>query len=218
MIELLKKVPLFLELDESDIRDISSYGHIQKANSDKFLTDIAQYGEAASKRTITDELTGAYNRRFFDLSLQQNFDQSVNTGNPLSLMMIDLDHFKAVNSRYGEKNGDAVLQQVILIFQKHLNVNSILARFGGDELAVILPNTGNREAYTTADKVRQEISIMTFTTIEDPKRKFQISLSAGIAAYPGNCADIKELKENADQALYQAKNSGRNRVNCFGRN
>jgi diguanylate cyclase (GGDEF)-like protein len=181
----------------------------------EFLSDMVHWGEAARKRAITDELTGAYNRRFLDDALENQFDLSKTNGTPLAMMMVDFDYFRQINELYGNDAGDKTLTEVVRIFNRILRDNDILARFGGDEFTVLMPQTNSETACSIAEQIRKEVEELDILKIHGGPVS-RITLSFGIAAYPEHAAAVKQLKEAADRALYKAKEDGRNRVVCSG--
>ncbi|NQT26720.1 GGDEF domain-containing protein [candidate division KSB1 bacterium] len=149
----------------------------------------------------TDPLTGLFNMRYFTPQLQKEVLRAKRYGTPVSLMMIDLDHFKAVNDQHGHPAGDEVLRKIGEVFKNHLRTLDIAVRYGGDEFAIILPNTPRKSALVVVEKLRQHVS--------DAEKKWafktSIQLSIGIAEAPKDAEDASELVHLADQALYQNK-------------
>ncbi len=180
-------------------------------NTSGFLSDMVHWGEEASRRAITDELTGVYNRRYLDEALQQHFETSKNTGKPLSLIMVDLDYFREINENYGHAAGDNVILNVVDVFKHFLRKKDIIARYGGDEFTVLLPGTDLAETHQVAETIRCEVEkLNVLTSMNGPVKC--VTTSQGIASFPENASDLKTLKEMADKALYRAKEEGRNRV------
>jgi diguanylate cyclase (GGDEF)-like protein len=185
-------------------------------NTSEFLSDMVHWGEEASRRAITDELTGVYNRRYLDDALIQHFETSRNTGRPLSLIMVDLDYFREINENYGHETGDKVILGVVEVFRQCLTKKDIIARYGGDEFTVLLPGSGAEDACAMAEKVRAGVEALTLLEgMNGPVKR--VTTSQGVASYPVNGDDIKSIREAADRALYQAKEEGRNRVICAAR-
>ncbi len=180
-------------------------------NTSEFLSDLVHWGERAAKRAITDELTGVYNRHFLEKSIESLFKSAESRKRSLSLIMVDLDHFRAINEYYGHETGDRVILAVVDVFKRYLRKRDIIARYGGDEFTVVLPQTGLKEAEELAWKICREVGkLPILRKLGGPVET--ITTSQGIASYPENARDIKKLRERADQALYRAKESGRNRV------
>jgi diguanylate cyclase (GGDEF)-like protein len=181
----------------------------------EFLSDMVHWGEAARRRAITDELTGAYNRRFLDDALVSQIDLAKNSGRPLSLVMVDLDYFREINENYGHEAGDRCIMEVVRVFNRALRESDILARFGGDEFTVLMPDTSWEAAFDMTDRVRTSLGDSDLLgQYQGPVKK--LTMSAGVASFPDHAEDVKKLKETADQALYRAKEEGRNRVICAG--
>ncbi|OHD70154.1 MAG: hypothetical protein A2W19_05030 [Spirochaetes bacterium RBG_16_49_21] len=179
----------------------------------EFLSDMVHWGEAARKRAITDELTGAYNRRFLDDALENQFDVSKNKSTPLAMVMVDLDYFRRINETYGNEAGDRAIIGVVRAINRHLTENDVLARFGGDEFTILMPGTDGAAACAIAERIRGEVeSLDIFKEYGGPISR--ITLSFGIAAHPEHANTVQQIKELADQALYRAKEGGRNRVVC----
>mgnify|MGYP001574937937 CR=1 FL=1 len=131
---------------------------------------------------------------------------------PLSLMIIDIDHFKQVNDKYGHQTGDAILKQVAMAIKEQMRLQvDIVARYGGEEIAVIMPevNGGDPSAATIADRVRVALEAKTFPV---GGLNIHITVSIGVATYPAQASDVANLIRTADLALYRAKDNGRNRV------
>lgn len=165
------------------------------------------------KLAITDYLTGLYNIRYFYHRLDEEFSRAQRYNFPLSCLMIDLDHFKEINDRYGHKAGDSVLSEVARHIKTHTRKSDVLARYGGEEFIMLLPETNKQGAIEKAEALRTSISKLRFRALKD---KRAVTVSIGIATYPEtNLKDIDYLITYADKALYKAKTSGRNRVEVF---
>ncbi len=180
-------------------------------NTSEFLSDMVRWGETARKRAITDELTGAYNRRYLDEALTDQFESSKRDGSPFSLIMVDLDYFRDINESYGHAKGDEVILGVVQIFRKHLRKNDILARYGGDEFSVIMPNTSSEKARAIAEAICRDVRNLEILK-GMPGSIQNVTTSQGLASYPANAVTLEALRESADQALYRAKEAGRDRV------
>ncbi|MEW5814869.1 MAG: GGDEF domain-containing protein [Spirochaetota bacterium] len=176
-----------------------------------FLSDMVTWGESARKRAITDELTGLFNRRFLDDALEEQFSRAKQNGQPLALVMVDLDHFGELNREYGQATGDNVILAVTPVFKSLFNEKAILARYGGDEFTFILPETEGEEAYKLCEKVCKELRALTI--LENLGGGVtRITSSIGVASFPENAQTLEALKGRADQALYRAKELGRDRA------
>lgn len=159
-----------------------------------------------------DGLTKLANRRRFDERLAEETSRHKRYGQPLSLILFDLDHFKRVNDTHGHQAGDAVLRGLAGILSEGLRSSDLPARIGGEEFAVLLPNTGADQATLLAERIRQRVAQCDFGCDETPLR---LTVSAGVAALGGGLR-CQELVALADQALYLAKNGGRDRVITAG--
>jgi two-component system, cell cycle response regulator len=171
------------------------------------------------EQTITDALTGLKNRRFFDERLHEEFRRAQRYGDYLSLIMIDLDHFKDVNDRHGHQAGDSVLREAATLLRSSIRDPDICARYGGEEFAVILPKTHMQGALTVAERVWRALGAKEYALPADAsatERKVQVTASFGVAFYPSKDISSGELLLRfADQALYQAKQAGRNTICLF---
>jgi len=160
----------------------------------------------------TDPLTRLYNRRMLMQTLNREFDRHKRSGKTLSLLMMDIDHFKMVNDTYGHINGDAVLVSLAKVLKEYLRPYDVATRFGGEEFALVLPNTDMRGARDVAERLRRAAQTIGFS---GEIRDMKITVSIGIACFPSTPAnDIDQLLKCADHALYQAKSQGRNQVVC----
>jgi diguanylate cyclase (GGDEF)-like protein len=129
--------------------------------------------------------------------------------------MVDLDYFREINEHYGHEAGDRCIMEVVHVFNRILRESDILARFGGDEFTVLMPDTPWKEAMEMTDRVRKTLGEHDILgRYQGPVKK--LTMSAGVASFPEHGEDVKKLKEMADQALYRAKEEGRDRVVCAG--
>ena len=171
------------------------------------------------EQSITDGLTGLRNRRFFDERLQEEFGRAQRYSDPVSLIMLDLDHFKRVNDRYGHQAGDLVLRESADLLRASLRDPDIPARYGGEEFAVLLPKTHVQGALAVAERVWRAIGARTFRHAlgegpgASPPVELRVTASIGVAFFPSKDITSSELLVKfADEALYQAKRSGRNSI------
>jgi diguanylate cyclase (GGDEF)-like protein len=161
---------------------------------------------------ITDALTGIANRRHFDLQLQQEWDRALRTERPLALLILDIDHFKLYNDHYGHQGGDTCLHSVASILIATVNrAGDTVARYGGEEFVVLLPETNREEALLVGERIRQAIEA---ASVPHAKSSFGfVSVSLGVSSQiPALGETPQQLLKQADDALYQAKKLGRNRV------
>jgi diguanylate cyclase (GGDEF)-like protein len=165
------------------------------------------------RRARTDGLTGLYNRRHFDEQLARIVSDSLAHGSPASLVVADVDHFKRVNDTYGHEAGDAVLMAVARVFLDCLRAEDVCARYGGEEIAILLPETSVARARDVAERVRKAIAAK---PVQHGVRTITVTASFGVAGYPESTALRDALFPAADRALYEAKNGGRNKVRVAG--
>ena len=164
------------------------------------------------KLAATDYLTGLHNRRYFMQRGMDEFKRAIRNNHPLALLMLDIDEFKKVNDTYGHEVGDTTLHQFGVTLKAVLREIDILGRLGGEEFAVLLPNTSLEDAFVLAERIRQTIAN---TTFEELREALSITTSIGVTALYKNMTGIDDMLRNADTAMYQAKNGGRNRVMKF---
>jgi diguanylate cyclase (GGDEF)-like protein len=173
-----------------------------------------QHLERAKRRALIDELTGAYNRRFLEEALAKLVvPDDRRRGQVLSLMVIDLDHFKKVNDTYGHQVGDLVLKTVAQTLHRTLKESDVLARYGGEEFVVVLPRTDTAGAVAVAERLRIAVAGLSLRKLA-PVAPERVTISVGVATYPIHATTVAELIRTADEALYQSKSQGRNRVTC----
>jgi len=165
--------------------------------------------EEATRLSITDGLTGLWNRRLFDLRMNEELQRAIRFQEPFGLMLVDLDHFKDVNDRYGHQAGDAVLVELARRLTDATREVDVVTRFGGEEFALILPKTPVQGTLRLAEKVREVVSNEPFAT---GNASIPVTVSVGAAGYPDHGLSTADLLAAADAALYRAKENGRNRV------
>lgn len=152
-----------------------------------------------------DKLTGAYNRRMIDEFMKQELESHKRDSKNFSLIMADIDHFKSVNDTYGHQVGDAVLREVGQIISSAIRKSDIFGRYGGEEFIIICPKTSSEQALILAEKIRQEIENFDFTEVGHK------TISLGISSLIDN-DEVEDMIKRADDALYKAKNDGRNKT------
>jgi diguanylate cyclase (GGDEF)-like protein len=166
--------------------------------------------EALRLLATRDQLTGMLNRREFDRIMAEEAERSQRFGQPLALVMVDIDHFKAVNDTHGHPAGDAVLKEVAKILTAQLRTVDRVARFGGEEFALILVQTGRGAAGDVAQRVVEAVAANPVVIQGGPT--LSLTISAGVAVLPNDVSRIDLLVGAADRSLYAAKRGGRNRV------
>ena len=164
--------------------------------------------------SITDGLTDLYNYRYFQDMLKREFERAQRYEFNLSLVMIDIDHFKIVNDTYGHQQGDMILRELGVRFKKEVRERlDTPVRYGGEEFAFILPNTDKKGVFFVAERIRRKIAECKFPGREKPLR---ITISLGVATYPAKGIEkYSDLVKKADEALYRSKEEGRNKVSVY---
>jgi diguanylate cyclase len=177
------------------------------------ISNLQQSLEAIRAESLTDPLTGLGNRKYFDRSIEAMVQNAQVSGEPLSLLMFDIDHFKSFNDSYGHLTGDQVLRLVGMSLKQTIKGQDITARYGGEEFAVVLPNTALRQALTVADHIRRAVMSKELKKKSTGEILGRVTISVGVSMLkPGD--DTDSLIERADACLYAAKRAGRNRVIC----
>jgi diguanylate cyclase (GGDEF)-like protein len=177
---------------------------IQFASHAALALRNAWLGEQVQKMADTDALTGLANRRTFARTLEREVARAARRGEPVSLAMIDIDHFKKINDKHGHPAGDEVLRRVARALKEECRAFDTPARFGGEEFAVVLPACTSKESIRVADRLRSGMARIGMD--------FPVTASAGIATFPTHAADAEALVRAADAALYESKEAGRDQV------
>ncbi len=201
------------ELTEK-IQERNQYARELQALKDLYkerLKEIEKMREEALLLSYIDDLTGIYNHRFFIQQLTLEVERQKRYAQPLSLLMIDIDHFKHYNDTNGHLAGDQVLKAIALLIQHGVRQTDIVARYGGEEFAAILINARKEKAFEIAERIRRSVAETCF-----PNEKAQpgrdLTISIGVATFSPPLLTLTDLIREADHALYQAKKKGRNRV------
>ena len=166
------------------------------------------------KLATTDGLTGLINHRTFQKQLIHEIERAKRTKSEVSLMLVDLDHFKKINDNYGHPVGDFVLKEVAAFLKNSVRNVDHVARYGGEEFAIILPDTSSEDAFMLAHRMGAE---MRKTELEDQGVKLNVTFSIGIATYPEHALVKEQLIDFADTALYSSKKTGRNKATRFAK-
>jgi diguanylate cyclase (GGDEF)-like protein len=174
--------------------------------------DIRYAMDKIKQVSDTDELTGIYNMRAFSSMLQRAFRQAVRYGHALSVVMIDSDNLKQINDTYGHESGNRLLQHLVRCIREQLRGSDVMARFGGDEFIVLLPETSNKGALELAERIRKAVEISRFDVRSGDTN---ITVSIGVASYPEDGGNFDIILDKADKAMYRAKQRGRNRVIAY---
>ena len=180
-----------------------------------YLRDLRELKSAIAMKehlqelAFTDSLTGVYNRRYFMQTAERELEQSIRNGQSLSLLMVDLDHFKHINDEYGHPTGDEVLRILMKRVKKVLRADTVIARYGGEEFIIMLKDASTEDAINTAWRIQKTVERSKFLIDE---RELAVTVSIGIASCAAPGKSLTDVIEDADAALYKAKNSGRNTV------
>jgi len=166
--------------------------------------------EALRTQSVRDSLTGLYNRRYLEETLEREVRRAARAAQSLGFLMIDLDHFKSFNDTYGHDAGDAVLRETALFLAKGIRAEDFVCRFGGEEFVVILPTADLESSRARGERLR--LKMRELTIMYHGKSLGMVTISVGVAAFPEHGRSPKELMAAADAALYQAKRGGRDRV------
>jgi diguanylate cyclase (GGDEF)-like protein len=167
--------------------------------------------ETVERQAVTDELTGLSNRRRFQDTLIAEVERAKRFDQQLGLVLLDIDDFKSVNDTYGHQQGDLVLKEVARILREYSREIDEPARYGGEELAVVLPSTDLTGAFNLAERVREGIQALRLPVLGDETAQpLRVTASFGAAAVPISAEDVRGLVAAADEALYQAKRAGKN--------
>jgi len=167
------------------------------------------YHEEIYKMTITDGLTQVANKRYLLDFLDREIARAIRFGRPLSVAMLDIDHFKLINDEYGHLAGDCILKELCSLLGKLVRKEELLARYGGEEFVIVLPESGLTSASTIAEKARRMIEQHAFTFAD---QSIKVTISLGAAELSPMAADPLNLLRTCDEKLYEAKNNGRNCV------
>jgi diguanylate cyclase (GGDEF)-like protein len=187
-----------LKLANEQIERINS--ELEEKNAALIETNRALYG-----RSIIDGLTGLYNHLHINQMLEREIKIAKRHCHDLSVMMMDIDHFKGINDKHGHKTGDIVLAALAEIIKRDIRETDLVGRYGGEEFLIILPHTNSNSAYTIAERIRKSIEEYEFEG-----KDLKITISIGLTQYAGE--DAASIIGKADELLYKVKRSGRNRV------
>ena len=167
----------------------------------------ANYFERMRQLAYVDGLTGIHNRRYFEMRVVEELERATRFQKSMSIIMVDIDHFKRLNDEFGHLLGDEVLRCVAALMKQHIRKPDIVCRYGGEEFAVVLPETNGENALMVAEKLRRQVEGHPFPGVPRP-----VTISCGVADYPLHGLTRDELVAAADGALYRAKQAGRNRT------
>jgi diguanylate cyclase len=200
---------LMIENENMRGRTVELQGNLEK--SQRQIERLKSNLAAAEAQGLSDPLTGLKNRRSFDITLAAEIAAARTGGKPLSLVMADIDHFKAVNDRYGHPAGDDVLRWFARILSNNMKGRDTVARYGGEEFAIILPQTSLENAATLAGQIKQQLEGQLWKKPGAPNTMLRITASFGVAQLADG-EGTSGLLHRADAKLYESKSGGRNRV------
>jgi diguanylate cyclase len=209
----LKAIVEMLARSTREMQDSNKTLEARLIVSKQEIANLQHSLEAIRAESMTDPLTALGNRKYFDRALAEAVKIARDRGEPLAMMLFDIDYFKSFNDNYGHLTGDQVLRLVAMTLKQNIKGQDITARYGGEEFAVVLPNTALRQALTVADNIRRAVMSKELKKKSTGEILGRVTISAGVAVLsPRDDAD--SLIERADACLYAAKRNGRNRVIC----
>ena len=180
-------------------------------NTEKSLREALRY---VKKLAATDSLTGISNRRHFMEQANKEFNRSKRYGHALSILALDIDHFKSINDNYGHQGGDKVLEAISECCQAQLRASDIFGRLGGEEFSILLPETNQALASVMAQKILEAVAAL---RVEYEDKSIAFTTSIGVAEFSHSGATLEALMQFSDQALYEAKHNGRNRLEVYSK-
>jgi diguanylate cyclase (GGDEF)-like protein len=201
------------EFSAADLRTLQSFA----TQASVAIENVLLHREAR-RLSVTDSLTGLWNFRYFEIQADREMESAARSGRPLSLMIVDIDHFKSVNDDHGHQVGDAVLTEIAARIRSATRTPDVVARYGGEEFVVLLPGTDFEGALATGERVRRSVSVTPVPvavgskTDSDVPDSLPITCSVGVATFPSHGDTVADLLRSADAAMYAAKQRGRNRV------
>jgi len=167
---------------------------------------VKHYVDRLREESVRDYLTGLYNHRFFRKELKKRISESDRYGGQFCFVLLDLDHFKMINDHYGHQRGDEVLEEFAELLEDSIRQSDTVFRYGGEEFALLLPDTDREDGYELADRVREEVAKHDFGIDR------QVTVSGGVVEYPLDSREEKTLVQIVDERLYSDKESGRNTI------
>ncbi len=203
----IRRIPV---IKDNKLVGIVSYKDISNALRKDFYK-LQEKTESLEIKAITDPLTGLYNKNYINEQLKSFFSLSKRTNQPMAIIMIDIDHFKNVNDKYGHLCGDEVLKKISDILKEKTREINVVGRYGGEEFIILGPISDHKSAFYVAERLRSLIENTSFYC-DEKNEKFNITISAGISVWNSKIKNCKELLKLSDDALYLAKRNGRNQV------
>ena len=214
--EILQEANIRLSLLNLDYEQVNKQLVRAKMELEKLTKELREKNEILKQMADIDGLTGIYNNRYFQRVLDKELSRSVRQGYPMALVLADIDHFKRFNDDHGHLVGDFVIAEFSSVLRDNIREYDTLARYGGEEFVIILPETTREQAIIVAEKLRCAVEAAAFVKAGE---SYKVTASFGIGALVGNDEVVpanNELIKMADDALYEAKNRGRNRVAVYG--
>jgi diguanylate cyclase (GGDEF)-like protein/PAS domain S-box-containing protein len=206
--------PKEIEVLEDNERALKGYRDLLETLSNVIglLVENLRLYEKVRHQSIVDHLTGCFNRRYFDQKLAEEINRATRYSRDLSLVLLDVDHFKQINDKMSYKQGDQVLVETAKVFRSHTREVDMVCRYGGDEFAILMPETSYEHAIAKAENLRQVVRSLQFTNTADPDKPLKLTLSIGVTAHHPDIRTGDELLRAVDEALHTAKRSGRDAV------
>ncbi len=215
--------PLYNRLGQLEGRVIVAHDVTERKNLENELThaneelkkklnEIEGLRAELHEQAIRDPLTGAFNRRFFSESLDKEVARAKRDNSCISIIILDVDHFKKFNDTYGHKCGDLVLQSLVNFLKERTRQGDVVCRYGGEEFVILMPDTDINDAYQRAEALRAEFDSM---SLEYEGLYLRATFSVGVASFPSSAETGESVLSAADQALYKSKENGRNRVTIY---
>lgn len=210
--KLIGLLNLYSRIKDKLSRDLI---YLMQSLSEQINAAIINFYEFQRVKSLAsvDGLTGLFNKTFFMETISSIATQLINTAgskSPLSLAILDIDHFKAINDSYGHQSGDLVLQKVAAIISKSVRKSDVVCRYGGEEFSIIMPAVSKENAIIAVDRIKSEIADTIFFSTQ--KKQLKITVSGGVSSCPEDTSTVDQLILYSDTALYTAKMSGRNKI------
>lgn len=203
-------------LDQAQFEMSDFYQVLAQQRAEQHLAEMEEMNRKLEEISVRDALTSLYNRRYFQDRLEQEFHRGQRHQRPVGLVMVDIDHFKRVNDTYGHQIGDEILRGVARLLMEGTRTIDIAGRYGGEEFAVILPETPLAEAHQVAERLRERVAatVLHRLVVDGVETEaIHCTISLGVSAYAGTgYAAPADFLRAADEALYAAKHAGRNQV------
>jgi len=206
--------PKEIEVLQGNERALKGYRDLLETLSNVIglLVENLHLYERVKRQSIVDHLTGVFNRRYFDSKLSEELSRAARYGRELSLVLLDVDHFKQINDKMSYKQGDQVLIESAKLFRSYTREVDMVCRYGGDEFAILMPETSYEHALGKAENLRQVVRSADFTNTTDPSKPLKVTLSIGVTGWHSEIKNGDELLRAVDEALHTVKRSGRDAV------